>query len=241
MFQTIKYNLIKTANYVLDKGYIFLITILIGYTVMVVQNYLILPCWSDNIWFVWEVKFPSQEPKLFFRFFNYYVAKIMIGSFISTLKGCSLVSLLYHLGIVTFSYLSVLRIAGKTSAIMAAILTTTCPVMLYQATFYGPDAPCLFFGLVAFYFSLSVDINSRYPGLKIFLAGFFMMGAIFSKTTGICFLVPVVMILFSKLSKKHFGHFIGGIFGTILFLSICDKIWIGDFLYHLNPQNYLLF
>ena len=42
MFQTIEYNLIKTANYVLDKGYIFLITILIGYTVMVVQNYLIL-------------------------------------------------------------------------------------------------------------------------------------------------------------------------------------------------------
>ena len=115
MFQTKKYDLIKTGNYVLDKGYIFLLIILVAYAVMVVKNYLILPCWSDNIWYVGKVNSPGASAKLFFRFFNYYVTKIMIGSFLSPLKGCALFSLLYHLGIVTFSYLIALRIAGKTS------------------------------------------------------------------------------------------------------------------------------
>lgn len=243
MFQTKKSNLIKTGNYVFNKGYFFLLTILIAYAVMVVKNYLILPCWSDNIWYVWEVNSPQASVKLLFRFFNYYVTKIMIGSFLSPLKGCALFSLLYHMGIGTFSYLIALRVAGKISAILAAILTLTCPVILYQATFYGPDAPCLFFGLVAIYFSLSVGINSRYSGLKIFLAGFFLVGAIFSKITGICFVVPVIMILLPKLSKKYrsYINFISGIVGAMLFLSICDRIWLGNFFYHIDPRIYLTF
>lgn len=217
----------------------FLAIILIAYLSMVIKNYYILPLLSDNVWYVRMVDAPFKNAKLFDRYFDFYTAKVLFCSFMTPLKGCALFSLLCHAGIVAFSYLSVQRIAGRTSAIMAAILAATMPVMLYQATQYGPDAPCLLFGLAAVYFSLSVHVGSRYQTLEQFLAGFFLLGAIFSKLPGVAFVIPVIMILAPKLPKEKYWYFIGGMASTLLFIAFCDKLWLGDFFYHIDPRSYL--
>jgi len=241
MSKSTEKSLLEPYNSAAGTGYIFLSVILAAYVVMVIIDYLAFPPWSDNIWYTMQVYSPEKLGKLIFRSFNYYVTKIFIGVFPSKLQGCAFFSTVYHLGIIALSYLSVFRISGKLPAMLAAMLTTTFPVMLFEATLYGPDAPCMFFGLLAIYLSLSLHVNTRYPYLEIFFAGFFMIGTLFSKETGIVFLFPVFLILFSKLSKKVFFCFFGGMACSLLFLAVCDQIWLGEFFYHFDFSNYLSF
>ena len=225
---------------VIGKEYVFLCFILAAYTVMIMKYYWVLPWRSDELWYCYQVYSPDPNLKLFFRYFNYYIAKIITFGFKSTLEACASVSLLYCLGTITCSYAIILRVAGRTPAIVGAILVATFPTIIYQATYFGTDLSCLFFGMVSIWLSVSVYNRDRFNGIKMFCAGFFLLGAIYSKETGGCFLIPVIMILFPYLRRKrYFYFFIGGVVGGFLFLSICDYIWLNDFFYHVDPGNYL--
>ena len=225
-------------QFLIEQGALSLLIILAAYTAMVIKSYLVFPPLSDNLWYAQMVLDPQESYRLFFRHFNYYATKILIAFFDNKLKGCAIASLCYHLGTGVLSFLIVYRISGKFQALLAVIFTLSVPVMFYQATLYGPDMPCLFFGLAAVYFSLSAHTPSRFPAMESFLAGFFLLAALFSKETGLVFPIPVLLILATGLARRYYKFFIGGILGAFLFMAACDLVWLGDFFYHLNPMHY---
>ncbi len=197
-----------------------------------------LPVTNDALDFCFKSAHPWKDIILFERYFNFYLSKIITLPFHNLLQGYSFVSLLYHIGIIIFAYLIARRLAGKIQGLLAAILTSLCPLLVAWATEYFSDAPCLFFGLAAFYFSLIRNDDSK-NHIKYFLCGFLLTASLFSKFFGVIFIMPVLINIWPYRNLKNFFFFCQGILGVMLFIAIGDHLFVKDFFYHLNPQNYL--
>jgi len=217
-----------------------LLIVLGGYVRLIFAKYWMLPVTSDGLDFCFRSAYTWKDIRLFERYFNFYLSKIITLPFNNLLHGYSFASLLYHVGIIIFAYLIARRLAGKVQGLLAAILTSLCPFLVGWATEYFSDAPCLFFGLAAFYFSLKGNGYSK-NHIKYFLCGFLLAASLFSKFFGVIFIIPVLINIWPYRSLKNFCFFGQGILGVILFIAACDRYWLNDFLYHLNPKNYLAY
>jgi len=216
------------------------LVILFGYIGFIFIRYWMFPVSSDGLAFCYVSAFPEKAFSVFTRFFNLYLTKMIVFPFDNLLRGYALASLLYHVGTIIFAYLIAKRLAGKVQGLLAAIFTALCPFFFAFATEYFSDAPCLFFGLGALYFSIIGNSHSK-NYLKYFFSGFLLAASLFSKPFGIVFIIPVMINLLSSRLWKKMIYFLMGILGVMLFIALNDYIWLGDFIFHLNPRNYFLY
>ena len=217
-----------------------MLIVLSGYVRLIFTRYWMPPVTSDGLAFCYHSAFPGKLTYVFERYFNFYLNKMITLPFHNLLQGYAFVSLLYHIGIIVLAYLIAQRLAGKVQGLLAAILTALCPFFLIWATENYSDAPCLFFGLAAIYFSL-IGKDSFRIHQRFLLCGFFLTASIFSKIYGIIFIIPVLINLWSARLRKNIIYFSLGILAVMLFIASCDYLWLNDFFFHLNPQNYLVY
>jgi len=197
------------------------------------------PFTSEGLIFSYHSAWPQKASFIFTHYFNLYLTKMITFPFDNLLRGYALASLLYHVGIIIFAYLIARRLAGKIQGLLAAILTAICPFFLVWATQYFSDAPCLFFGLGALYFSLMDNAYSKIH-IKYFIVGFLLTASLFSNPFGVAFIIPVLFNLWTAQFWKNIIFFLLGISGVMLFIAFNDYIWLGDFFYHLDPGYYLV-
>ncbi|MEH0019120.1 MAG: hypothetical protein V6Z89_05680 [Desulfobacter sp.] len=227
----------KMSQSVLQNNYLHLYVILAAFSLMVFRYYWLIQWRPDEMWYCMQVDSPYFEKSAYFRFFNFYAAKL-IGYFLGGLNSfekCMAVSLMYSLGIISCAYYIILKLSGKTSAILGAILVGTYSTMIYQATWFGSDRACLFFGLLAI--ALAVCDNKD-NWIRFCLSGFFLLGAIYSKRPALCFILPILIVLFYHRTWKVYLYLTLGMAACLLFIAVCDYIWLGDFFWHININNY---
>ena len=217
-----------------------LVIVLSGYAIFILNNYWMFPVSSDGLAFCEISAFPGKALYIFDRFFNFYIAKIITLLFNNFLTGFALISFFYHVGIIIFAYLIAQKLAGKVQGLLAAILTALSALFFVYATQYISDAPCLFFGLGALYFSIGGNDSSK-NYLRYIASGFFLASSILSKFFGIVFIIPLLINLWPTKLFKKIIYLCIGILIAMLFIAICDYLWVGDLFYHLNPHNYLMY
>jgi 4-amino-4-deoxy-L-arabinose transferase-like glycosyltransferase len=221
-----------------SEGLFPLLGILGGYIALVASRYWMLPVTSDGLGFCFYSTFPQKVVWDFERFFNFYIGKLFTFHFNNLLQGFATLSFLYHVGIIVFAFLIARKLGGEVQGILAAILTASYPAFFIWATEYFTDVPCLFFGLGALYFSLMKEGDSH-KWFRSLLCGLFLTGSVFSKLPGMMFAIPVLINLCPFRATRKIYFFVIGILSALLFVAICDAVFIRDFFYHLNPRNYL--
>ena len=221
--------------------YLPIIVILSAFSLLVYFEYNNLPIRPDELWYVLNVENPEKSSKLFFRFFHFYMAKIVYLFFPTALVAAAVTSFINSIGIILTSYFLIKKLSNNTSAIIGSMLVATYPTLLYQSTWFGSDIACLFYGLLAIFFSVKVYLNDKNKFSSSILSAFFLIGAIYSKQSGICFIFPILLLLWPGRNKNIYVGFSIGIFGAYLFISILNGIWLNDFFYHINPNSYFDF
>lgn len=224
----------------LFQKYIFLFIILTAFLTMVAKYHWTLPWRADDLYYCMLVDKPFYDFSVFFRYFHYFLAKIFNILFfpLNTLEACAVLSVIYSIGVISCSYYIIVNLAGRTAAIISAIFVSSYPTIIYQATWFGSDIPTLFFGLVSVSFLIS---KNKRTWLRFACSGFFLIASIYSKRTGICFVIPIAIMLLNHSSKKELLSFFYGVLACFLFMAICDFIWLDNFFLHLNPLNYFDF
>jgi 4-amino-4-deoxy-L-arabinose transferase-like glycosyltransferase len=215
-----------------------LATVLTGYVGLIITKYWMPPTTPDGLTFAALSAFPSMTENLIDRYFSFYLNRILTSPFHDLWNAYALISLLYHIGIIVFAYLIARRLAGRIQGLLAAILVAICPLSVIYATGNFTDAPCLFFCLAGFYSSLVGD-DTRKVYLRYFLSGLFLTAAIFSKIYGIAFIAPIVMNLLPSRRRKNISFALIGSAVVVLFIVICDKLWLGNIFYHLDLHTYI--
>jgi 4-amino-4-deoxy-L-arabinose transferase-like glycosyltransferase len=221
--------------------YLPLSLIVTAYSMLLYMDHAVLPIRPDELWYVVNVEYPEKSLKLFFRFFNFYTAKLIHPFSSNALYAAAFTSYLYSVGIIVLSYLIVRRTTNQTAAILSAIIVCTYPTLIYQATWFGSDMACLFFGLMAVYFSMLTYLRKDTFLAGLIGSGFFLIASIFTKQSGIVFIIPVLLFFLPKLKSFEYKYFFYGVILALLFLSVNNAIWLDDFFYHLNPYNYIDF
>ena len=224
-------------NSILNHRFSYLYIILTAFAIMIIRYYWMIHWRPDELWYCMQADSPFYDRSAYFRFFQFYTTKVLSFLFFgfNALEKCMIVSLIYSLGVIACSYYIILKLSGKTSAILGAILISTYSTLIYQATWFGSDRACLFFGLLALSFSISENKNNW---IRFFFSGFFLLGSIYSKRSGLCFVIPIAIILFAHRDKKVFMYLLYGMMVSLLFIAVCDFIWLDDFFWHINPFNY---
>ena len=213
--------------------------ILLAYSLKIFAGYAYIPVRSDEISYALVVQEPwATAPNIFFRHFNFYFAKLFTPFFLDTIETTANVSFLAALGVVGTTYLIIRTVASQTAAILGAVLVSTFPTLIYQATWFGADLACLFWGQLALLFAVRKYVGKGRAATNCLLSGFCMIGAIFSKEAAICYVIPIALLMLPGATLKQFGSFMAGFALAFLFMAICDGIWAGDFFYHLNPDSY---
>lgn len=235
-------NFVKSI--LIDKG-IFLLAIIIGYYAFTVSHrFFQMPFRPDNIWYVGQIACPHEAMKLFFRYWNYYLAIFIAKSLgfigFTCLRSAAYYSLLCHIGIIAISFFIILKVSNRTSALIAAILISCVSFFIYQATVFGPDVTPTLLGLCAFYFSLGNCTTAKSQKCwKYFFSGFLLLMCVFSKLTGLVFVMPVLLVVISSCEKrKILISFTLGAMISFITLNICDGLFLGDFFYHFSLENY---
>lgn len=234
-------NLKRYDNLDFFRKILPLLIVLFSYALLIHIEYGALPIRPDELWYVLNVEYPEKSSKLFFRFYNFYIAKLISSLFVTSISGAAFTSFLYALGVISITYTLILKLSNQTSATLGAIIVATYPTLVYQSTWYGSDLACLFFGLLAVYFSVNIYLDKNCSVWNAFGSGFFLIGAIYSKQSGICFILPIALLLLASDWKKVCIANLCGVLGGFVFLSVCNAVWLGDFYYHINPHSYFEF
>lgn len=211
-----------------------------AYAIFIRLKYWVVPITSDALSFSFCAAFPDKKLFLFERYFNFYVGHIFTVPFANLLEGFALLSFIYHLGSIIFAYLIVRKLSGCIQAITTVVLISLFPTFFIWSREFFSDSVCLFWGLGALYFSLGKD-RDRSGLIRDLLSGFFLVGAIFSKLFGLFFVIPVFL---NMCGPRFVRRLIVTLFGTLFafsFIAVCDHLFVQEFFYHLNPQNYIAY
>lgn len=222
--------------------YLILTTIVAVLIYYVKQKYWVLPFRPDELSYASMSAEPVESMKLFFRFANFHLTHLINFLPITPLLGAALVSMVYTMGTVIFAYLIAARISGPVGGILSAIFAAMFPPLLGHATWYSADLPCLFFGLVSIWFCVEAFYSDTKRGVWFFVgAGIFLVASIFSKQTGIVFLLPIIIFaLYHGELRSLLVLFLGIALGMLI-LAVGDYLFLNNFFYHIDPNSYVDF
>lgn len=222
--------------------YLILATVVAALIYYVKQKYWVLPFRPDELSYASMSAEPVESMKLFFRFANFHLTHLFNFLPVTPLLGAALVSMVYTMGTVIFAYLIAARISGPLGGILSAIFAAMFPPLLGHATWYSADLPCLFFGLVSIWFCVEAFYSDTKRGMWFFVgAGIFLVASIFSKQTGIAFLLPIIILaLYHGEIRSLLVLFLGVALGMLI-LAVGDFLFLNNFFYHIDPNSYVDF
>ncbi|MHB8354647.1 MAG: ArnT family glycosyltransferase, partial [Burkholderiales bacterium] len=100
-------------------------------------------------------------------------------------------------------FLAARKLFGAGTALFSAFLFASFSVDAWISSVFKPDSIMLFWGLLAFYFSLRITERGEGSAKNFLLAGAFTGLSAVSKYNGIVFALPVVLAWFFSLKKKE--------------------------------------
>lgn len=236
MFQNLFFNKKDLIN-----QHSMILFILLLFNIIILAFFNNYPIRSDEIGYVEYSMYPTENKKLFFRFYHFYMGKIFSYFFSTPLIAAKYCSIFLSNLIIFFSYkIILLNTNSKFTSNICALVISTYPHLLLLSTNYSTDITATCIALFYIYqinkIILKKDVNKNY-----LILGFLLVVGIFSKQSNIILIIPTLFLLYFKKRDFKFTLYLIGILIGFIILSILDFIFLKNFFYHIDPRNYIEF
>lgn len=223
-------------NLIEKNIYLFLIIIFFNITVLTIfNNY---PTRPDEILYLESSMYPTENKKLFFRFYHFYFGKILSIFFNTPLIAAKYCSIILSNLIIFFSYKIVfLNTNSKITSIICALVVSTYPYLLILSSNYSTDITATCIALIYIYLINNIIIKKNINRNYLIL-GFFLIVGIFSKQSNIILILPTLLLYFFEKKNFKIALYFCGILIGLTVLSVLNYLFLDNFFYHIDPKNY---
>ena len=218
-----------------------LCTVLFFFNISILTIFNNYPVRPDELWYLENLMYPTENKKLFFRFFHFYFGKLLSFLFNNPLIAAKYCSIFFTNLIIIFSYkISMLNTNSKFISGLCALVVSTYPYLLILSSNFSTDITATCFAIIYIYI-INKIILKKNINVDYIILGILLIFGIFSKQSNIVLIVPTLLLIYFIKNKFNIKFYLLGIFAGLTFLSILNFMFLDNFFYHINPKNYLDF